>query len=69
MAARAASELVDGSYETVAGFVLHGLSRVAEVGDRVVLDDGADLEVVEVDGHRITRVRLHPAPPQPAPEA
>lgn len=54
---RTGVELEDGSYETVAGFVLHRLARMAEVGDRVVVADRV-LEVVEVDGHRITRVRL-----------
>ena len=57
--------LQDGSYETVAGYVLHRLARMAEVGDRVTVADHV-LEVVEVDGHRITRVRLHAAaPPDP----
>lgn len=56
--------LEDGRYETVAGFVLSRLHRIAEVGDRVGVDDeDAQLEVAEVVGHRITRVRLlRPAP-------
>ena len=51
-------ELDDGPYETVAGYVLHRLARMADVGDVVLVAD-RPLEVAEVDGHRITRVRLH----------
>ncbi|MCK9823326.1 hemolysin family protein [Nocardioides cavernae] len=50
--------LEDGPYETVAGFVLQALARMAEVGDRVPVGDHV-LEVAAVDGHRITRVRVH----------
>ena len=53
--------LDDGPYETVAGYVLHRLARMAESGDRVPVGDHV-LEVAEVDGHRITRVRLHRTP-------
>jgi putative hemolysin len=63
-AERTGVELEDGPYETVAGYVLHRLARMGEVGDSVVVAD-RPLEVVEVDGHRITRVRLHAAPVQP----
>ena len=63
-AERTGVELDDGPYETVAGYVLHRLARMGEVGDSVVVEDRR-LEVVEVDGHRITRVRLHAAPPEP----
>jgi putative hemolysin len=59
---RTGVELEDGPYETVAGFVLHRLARMADVGDSVPLEDRT-LEVAEVDGHRITRVRLHAATP------
>ncbi|WP_210438473.1 hemolysin family protein [Nocardioides xinjiangensis] len=58
-AERTGVELADGPFETVAGYVLHRLARMGEVGDVVLLGD-RPLEVVEVDGHRITRVRLHP---------
>ncbi len=58
---RTGVELEDGPYETVAGFVLHGLARMAEVGDSVRV--GAhSVEVAEVDGHRITRVRVRATP-------
>ena len=55
---RTGVELADGPYETVAGYVLHKLARMAEAGDVVLVGD-RPLEVAEVDGHRITRVRLH----------
>jgi putative hemolysin len=60
---RTGVELDDGPYETVAGYVLHRLGRMAELGDRVEVDEHP-LEVVGLDGHRITRVRLHE--PEPA---
>ncbi|CAB4913146.1 unannotated protein [freshwater metagenome] len=55
---RTGVELVDGPYETVAGFVLHRLARMADVGDKVPVAEHT-LEVAAVDGHRITRVRVH----------
>jgi len=63
-AERTGVELEDGPYETVAGYVLHRLARMGELGDSVVVE-GRRLEVVELDGHRITRVRLHAAPEVP----
>ena len=51
--------LPDGDYETVAGYVLARLGRVAEVGDEVALD-GALLRVVAVDGRRLTDVEVVP---------
>jgi putative hemolysin len=64
---RTGVELADGPYETVAGYVLHRLARMAELGDRVMVE-GRPLEVVGLDGHRITRVRLH-EPTVPAEDA
>jgi putative hemolysin len=49
----------DGDYETVAGFVLARLGRIPDVGDEVAITDGASLEVQEMAGRRITRVRVH----------
>lgn len=51
--------LPDGDYETVAGYVLARLGRVAEVGDEVALD-GALLRVLAVDGRRLTEVEVVP---------
>ncbi len=60
----------DGDYETIAGFVLARLGRIPEVGDTAPLDDGGSIEVQDMAGRRITRVRIHPAPDEPdeAPE-
>ncbi len=51
--------LDDGPYETVAGYVMHRLGRLAEVGDTVVVGDH-QLVVTTVDRHRITRVSVRP---------
>jgi putative hemolysin len=48
-------ELADGPYETVAGYVVSRLGRVAEVGDTVHVD-GHDLVVAAVQGRRLTRL-------------
>ena len=51
-------ELEDGSYETIAGYVIARLGRIPDVGDAV--DVGADRLVVdEMAGRRVTRVALH----------
>jgi putative hemolysin len=55
----------DGDYETVAGFVLARLGRIPDVGDEVAITDGASLEVQEMAGRRITRVRVHRLAPEP----
>ena len=46
-----------GDYVTLGGVVNHRLGRIAEVGDIVELEGGR-LEVLEKDGHRITKVRF-----------
>ena len=51
--------LPDGDYETVAGYVLARLGRVAEVGDEVRLD-GVLLRVVAIEGRRLTEVEVVP---------
>ncbi|WP_156253494.1 hemolysin family protein [Pseudactinotalea terrae] len=51
----------EGDYETVAGFVLDRLGRVAALGD-VVDVDGARIEVTNLDGNRIDRVLARPRP-------
>ncbi len=48
-------ELEDGSYETVAGFIIDQLGRMPEVGDVVQVGD-ATLTVAELDGRRISQV-------------
>lgn len=49
--------LEDGPYETVAGYLLTVLGRLARPGDRVPVDAGV-LEVVTVDKRRIRLVRI-----------
>jgi putative hemolysin len=51
-------ELEDGPYETVAGYVLARLGRLATAGDVVKLDDGRRLTVVDVADRRIRTVRV-----------
>jgi len=52
-------DLHDPHYDTLAGFILGRLGRVAQVGDTVSLD-GATLRVEAMDGLRIARVSLAP---------
>jgi len=49
----------EGQYETLGGFVLDRLGRLAVLGDRFVLD-GWTVEVVELDRRRVAAVRLAP---------
>jgi putative hemolysin len=50
-------ELPEGPYETVAGFVISRLGRVPLLGD-IILEGGHSFEVVELDGRRVSRVRV-----------
>ncbi len=50
----------DGEYDTVGGFVVDSLDRVAELGDEVPTDDGV-LRVERVIGGRIERLRFTPS--------
>lgn len=59
-------QLPDGPYETVAGYVLAELGRLPEVGDGIEVE-GRTLEVLELDGRRISRLRVDP-PPEPVRE-
>ncbi|MDQ1578331.1 MAG: magnesium and cobalt exporter, family [Microbacteriaceae bacterium] len=62
----------DGPYETVAGFLMSELGRLAVVGDTVDIDEG-EFRVERMDGRRIDRVRFTPSgtdsPPQPEAQA
>lgn len=53
--------LPEGPYETVAGYVMARLGRLAMVADTVEVG-GRRLEVLELDGRRVSRLRVHPAP-------
>ena len=58
--------LPEGPYETAGGFVMAALGRLAMPGDRVDVE-GWGIEVLELDGRRVSRVRsTPPASPSPA---
>lgn len=50
----------DGPYETLAGFIMNELGQIPEVGDTVT-SPGATLEVVAMQGRRITRIHVQVA--------
>jgi CBS domain containing-hemolysin-like protein len=50
----------DGSYDTVGGYVMSVLGRVAEVGDSVEAEGGT-LVVERMDGRRVDRLKFIPA--------
>jgi CBS domain containing-hemolysin-like protein len=53
----------DNGIETLGGFVFERLGEVAEEGD-IVQNDGLTLEVIEVEGKRIKKVRITRHPPE-----
>jgi putative hemolysin len=61
-AARAGLTVPEGSYETVAGFVIAQLGRIPDVGDRVAVDEVV-LEVAEMSGPRVVSLRVVRAEP------
>ena len=59
---------VDGhGFETVGGFLLSKLGRVPHVGEHMEVD-GLDVEIVDTQQRRITRVRMSRLEPVPAAE-
>ena len=54
--------LPEGPYETLAGFVMATLGHLPRVGEAVEAD-GHRLEVSELDGRRVSRVRVTPIVP------
>lgn len=58
-------DLKDENYDTLAGFILGKLERIAKVGD-VVEGDGVKLKVEALDGLRISRISLLKMPTEPA---
>ncbi len=54
-------ELPEGPFDTVGGYVMTALGRLAEVGDAVHLA-GASLTVTQMDGHRIARITMRSRP-------
>ncbi|MGH3354748.1 MAG: hemolysin family protein [Nocardioidaceae bacterium] len=61
--------LPEGPYETVAGYIVSELGHVPRVGEVVELDRNR-LTVTELDGRRVSRVRVTPRArePEPAPD-
>jgi CBS domain containing-hemolysin-like protein len=53
----------DGPYETVAGWIMSELGRLAETGDELETEAGM-FRVERMDGRRIDRVRYTPRPPE-----
>jgi CBS domain containing-hemolysin-like protein len=57
---------VDGhGFETVGGFLLSKLGRVPQIGEHIEVD-GLDVEIVDTQKRRITRVRMSRPEPVPA---
>lgn len=52
-------KLKDPHYDTIAGYILGKLERLAKVGD-VVVTDGVRLRVEDLDGFRIARISIQP---------
>jgi putative hemolysin len=61
-AERTGCRLPDGPYETAGGYVLARLGRLAQVGDQVRAGESL-ITVVELDGRRVSRLRVLAAPP------
>ncbi|MDQ0258334.1 hemolysin family protein [Sinomonas atrocyanea] len=51
------------AYETVGGYVMSALGRVAQTGDALEVGGGT-LTVVRMDGRRVDRLRFTPPPPE-----
>jgi CBS domain containing-hemolysin-like protein len=49
----------DGSYETVAGYIMSRIGRIPTVGDELEIENGT-LRVERMDGRRVDRVRFTP---------
>ena len=60
--------LEDAHYDTLAGYMLGRLGRIARLGDEVEVH-GMRLRVEAMDGRRIARLSVRPAAPAAAPEA
>ncbi|TKK91077.1 HlyC/CorC family transporter [Herbidospora galbida] len=56
--------LPEGPYETIGGFLMARLGHLPVVGEAVEVP-GARLTVTEMDGRRVSRVRVTPATPEP----
>ena len=61
-------EIEGHGFETVGGYLLSRLGRVPAVGEHLEID-GIDVEIVETESRRITRVRMSRLEPVPASDA
>ena len=60
---------VDGhGFETVGGFLMSKIGRVPQIGEHLEVD-GLDVEIVDTQKRRITRVRMSRLEPEPAAHA
>jgi putative hemolysin len=59
--------LPEGPYETVAGYIVQQLGHVPALGEAATVDSHV-LTVVELDGRRVARVKIAPAPSASAAE-
>ncbi|MFM8672115.1 MAG: transporter associated domain-containing protein, partial [Candidatus Nanopelagicus sp.] len=50
-------ELPEGPYETVSGFVMHKLGRIAQIND-VVKVDGGRFTIISMNGKRVGQLLL-----------
>ena len=57
-------ELIDGDYETVAGYVIAELGRMPEIGDAVAVGE-TRIEIVAMEGRRVTQVSVTTAADAP----
>jgi CBS domain containing-hemolysin-like protein len=58
-------EVPEGDYHTLGGFVFHTLGRVPRTGDAFDAN-GARYEVLQMDGRRVSLVRIHRTPQEGA---
>jgi CBS domain containing-hemolysin-like protein len=61
-------EVEGHGFETVGGYLLSRLGRVPAVGEHLEID-GIDVEILETEARRITRVRMSRLEPVPASDA
>ncbi|MBT1018208.1 hemolysin family protein [Canibacter sp. lx-72] len=52
---------VNAEYDTVAGYMLHGLGKIPEVGESLTLPDGAVMRIARMDRRRIELIRYEAA--------
>jgi CBS domain containing-hemolysin-like protein len=61
---RFALELPEADYDTLGGFILGHLGRIAAEGDEIATEGGR-FRVIAMDGRRIDRIAFFPDSPRP----